>query len=105
MKVRINGLTFKAIIGILPFERKKKQKVIVDLSFEYEFQKKNDDFIDYSVVAELVKYNIKKEKYYLIEDALLGIKQLLKNKFKIKKLKLKISKPDILQDCQVSVSI
>ena len=105
MKVYIENLTFKTIIGILPFERKKKQKVIVDLSFEYKFKNKNDDFIDYSMVVELVKKRIKKEKYYLIEDALLDIKQLLKKRFKIKKLKLKISKPDILKDCVVSVAI
>lgn len=105
MKVNINNLTFKTIIGILPFERKKRQQIIVDISFKYIYNKNSTYFIDYSKVIELVKKNIKKEKYYLIEDALLGVSQLLKTNFNIKKLKIKITKPDIIKDCKVSVSL
>ena len=53
MKIEIEQLTFKCIIGILDFERVKKQKVIINLSFDYDFSK--DNFIDYSEVANLVK--------------------------------------------------
>ena len=55
MKIEIEQLTFKCIIGILDFERVKKQKVIINLSFDYDFIK--DNFIDYSEVANLVKKN------------------------------------------------
>jgi len=102
MKVNINNLEFKCIIGILEFERKTKQKVIVDISFKYDYKK--DEFIDYSEVAFLVKQNLKQQKFGLIEDAILDTKELLEFKFDIKKLKIKITKPDILKDCLVSVS-
>ncbi|MBL6970310.1 MAG: dihydroneopterin aldolase [Campylobacterales bacterium] len=102
MKVNINKLEFKCIIGILEFERKTKQKVIVDISFKYDYKK--DEFIDYSEVAFLVKQNLKQQKFGLIEDAILDTKELLEFKFDIKKLKIKITKPDILKDCLVSVS-
>lgn len=46
MKIDIENLEFKCIIGILDFERVKKQKVIINLSFDYDFGK--DNFIDYS---------------------------------------------------------
>ncbi|NCB13429.1 MAG: dihydroneopterin aldolase, partial [Erysipelotrichia bacterium] len=46
MKIEISNLTFKCIIGILDFERIKKQKVMIDLSFEYQFSK--DNFINYA---------------------------------------------------------
>ena len=101
MKVKINNLEFKTIIGILKDERKNKQKVIVDLSFKYDY--KNSDFIDYSEVALLVKQNIKQQRFGLIEDAILDTKDLLEYKFNIKRLKMKITKPDILKDCLVSV--
>ncbi|MBT7117481.1 MAG: dihydroneopterin aldolase [Campylobacteraceae bacterium] len=101
MKVKINNLEFKTIIGILKDERKNKQKVIVDLSFKYDY--KNSDFIDYSEVALLVKQNIKQQRFGLIEDAILDTKDLLEYKFNIKKLKMKITKPEILKDCLVSV--
>lgn len=67
MKIEIEQLTFKCIIGILDFERVKKQKVIINLSFDYDFSK--DNFIDYSEVANLVKKSMKKNKFKLLEDA------------------------------------
>ncbi|RZV13468.1 dihydroneopterin aldolase [Aliarcobacter butzleri] len=102
MKIDIENLEFKCIIGILDFERVKKQKVIINLSFEYDFS--NDDFIDYSEVVDLIKQAMKKEKFKLIEDAILYLTKLLNLTYEIKNLKLKISKPTILKDCIVSLS-
>ncbi|WP_252970852.1 dihydroneopterin aldolase [Aliarcobacter cryaerophilus] len=73
MKIEIEQLTFKCIIGILDFERVKKQKVIINLSFDYDFSK--DNFIDYSEVANLVKKSMKKNKFKLLEDAVKTIKK------------------------------
>ncbi|MDK2061945.1 MULTISPECIES: dihydroneopterin aldolase [Arcobacteraceae] len=102
MKIDIEDLTFKCIIGILDFERVKKQKVIINLSFEYNFS--NDKFIDYAQVVDLIKQTMKKEKFQLIEDAILYLTKLLNQTYEIKNLKLKISKPTILKDCIVSLS-
>ncbi|MCT7588298.1 dihydroneopterin aldolase [Aliarcobacter butzleri] len=102
MKIDIENLEFKCIIGILDFERVKKQKVIINLSFEYAFS--NDKFIDYSEVVDLIKQTMKKEKFQLIEDAILYLTKLLNQTYEIKNLKLKISKPTILKDCIVSLS-
>ena len=102
MKIEIEQLTFKCIIGILDFERVKKQKVIINLSFDYYFSK--DNFIDYSEVANLVKKSMKKNKFKLLEDAVKTIKKVLEDSYTIKNLKLKISKPNILKDCIVSIS-
>ena len=102
MKIEIEQLTFKCIIGILDFERVKKQKVIINLSFDYDFIK--DNFIDYSEVANLVKKTMKEHKFELIEDAIKKKKKLLEDTYTIKNLKLKISKPNILKDCIVSIS-
>jgi len=104
MKVYIEKLTFKAIIGILPFERVKKQKIIIDISFKYTFSKKSDEFIDYSVVSALIKKTMKKKKFKLIEDAILTLEKKIYKEFNLTNLQIKISKPDILKDCLVSVS-
>ena len=103
MKVSINSLEFKTIIGILPFERVTKQKVIVDIFFEYKFSKKEKDFVDYSHVAKMAKQIMKKEKFELIEEALLYLEKALKNEFNISNLYITITKPDILKNCVVSV--
>lgn len=101
MKIEISNLTFKAIIGILDFERIKKQKIIINLSFEYNFS--NDDFINYAQVANLVEKTIKKEKFLLLEDAILHLETLLNKTYNITNLKIKISKPNILKNCIVSL--
>lgn len=102
MKIEISDLTFKCIIGILDFERIKKQKVIINISFEYEFSK--DIFINYSEISNLVKLTMKQQKFLLLEDAILYIETLLQNNYKISYLKIKISKPNILKNCIVSLS-
>lgn len=102
MKIEISDLTFNTIIGILDFERIKEQRVIINLSFEYNFSK--DSFIDYAEISNLVKSIMIEEKFLLIEDAILYLEKQLNNKYPIQNLYLKISKPDILTDCVVSLS-
>ena len=104
MVVAIEQFTFKTIIGILPFERIKKQKVILDIYFEYTFSKNSKEFIDYSEVTTLVKKIMKNKKFKLIENAILNIEKTLYKKYNLSKLKIKISKPTILKNCLVSVS-
>lgn len=102
MKIYIENLTFDCIIGILDFERKTPQKVIIDLSFKYKYKNKKE-FIDYSEISKFIEKTMKKKKFELLEEAIIYIEEYLYKKYKIKKLKLKISKPDILTNCIVSL--
>lgn len=102
MKIEISDLSFKCIIGILDFERIKKQKVLINVSFEYKYSK--DNFINYAEVSNLIEKTMKKEKFLLLEDAILYLESLLLNSYKIDTLKIKISKPNILKNCIVSLS-
>ncbi len=100
-EIEISNLEFKAIIGILDFERITPQKVRVDCKIKY---KKKDDFIDYAKVVEFIISTIVEKKYLLLEDAIDDISSKLSKKYpKIKKIKLKITKPDIITDCVVGV--
>jgi len=102
MKVEIKDLSFKCIIGILDFERVKKQKVVVNISFKYKFKK--DVFIDYSEISSFIESKMKMKKFLLIEDAIIYFETKLYKLYKVKNLQIKISKPDILKNCIVSVS-
>jgi dihydroneopterin aldolase len=101
MKVKIKNLTFNTIIGILLHERTQEQQVIVDCSFTYHYT--NGNFVDYSQIAQNIKVLMKEKQFELLEEAVLYIKNYLKQNYKIKKIKLKIAKPAILEDCVVSV--
>jgi len=102
MKIHITDLTFKCIIGILENERIKKQKVVINISFEYQFSK--DIFINYAEVSSLIETTMKKEKFLLLEDAILHLENLLNQNYSISNLYLHISKPNILTNCIVSLS-
>lgn len=103
MIIHIEDLTFDVIIGLLDFERDKPQRVIINLEASYQYT--HEQFIDYADIVVLVKEKLKVERYTLLENALLGIKEILYATYPhIETLTLKISKPDILSDCTVSLS-
>ncbi len=104
LKVTIEDLTFNCILGILPNERKKEQKIIINLSFEYFYNEDGSNFIDYSEVSTLLQDIMIEKKFLLIEDSILYIRKKLKSQYKMKNIKLKISKPNILSNCIVSVA-
>jgi len=102
LQIFIEALTFECVIGILDFERTTPQKVIIDLTIEYNYEK---DFINYAEVAQLIEKTMKEEKFLLIEDALNFLSQRVKENFyKIDTLFLKITKPSIMPNCRVSVA-
>lgn len=103
MKVKIENLIFNCIIGILPFEREKEQRVIINCTFTYKY--KNSDFIDYSKVASDIENIMIEKKFELLEDAILELKNFLNSKYSMKKLKISIQKPDILPNCKVSITL
>jgi dihydroneopterin aldolase len=102
MTIYIENLKFQCIIGILDLERVKPQDVIVNVKITYEYK---DEFINYADLSEFIKSRMKDKQFLLIEDALEDLSINLKNKFsKINTLDLKITKPSILSDCDVSVA-
>ena len=103
-KIVIQDLQFDTIIGLLENERVEKQIVVIDCEIKYK--KKDDLFVDYASVVEIIKNMLRDNKYLLIEDALEDIVCKLKQQFKqISSIKLKISKPQIVKNCTVGVEI
>lgn len=102
MKIYIEDFHFTCIVGILDFERVTPQSVIINLELEYAYKTK---FINYAEVAELIKFTMQEQKFELLEEALLQLFTLLKERYQdIATLFMKISKPAILPNCLVSVS-
>ncbi len=103
MTIHIEDLTFDVIIGLLDFEREKPQRVIIDVQASYAYS--DDKFIDYADMVLLIQAKLKDERYKLLENALLGIKDVLYSTYpQIDSLNIKISKPNILRECTVALS-
>ena len=103
MTIHIEDLTFDVIIGLLDFERDRPQRIIINLEASYEY--KEGQFIDYADMVLLIQNELKEKRYELLEDALIGLKELLSMTYpSLQTLFLKLSKPDILPQCTVSLS-
>ncbi len=103
MTIHIEALTFDVIIGLLDFERDRPQQVVIDLEASYNYA--DEQFIDYADMSYLIQNELKIERYKLLEEALLGVKSVLYTTYpQLKTLTLKISKPDILPNCNVALS-
>jgi len=104
MIIYIENLTFDTIIGILDEERVHPQKVIINCTIHYDY--KNQDFINYALITKLIEEEMQKGKFLLIENALLEIIDKIKATFStVSLIKLKISKPNILDNCVVSAAL
>jgi dihydroneopterin aldolase len=104
MTIHVENFTFEVLIGILEKEKEFPQSVIVNAQIDYDYVK--NSFINYALVCELIEENMLLGEYELIEDALLALEEELKETFpQITALNLKISKPQILPNCIVSVAL
>jgi dihydroneopterin aldolase len=103
MTIHIDALQFDVIIGLLDFEREVPQRVVIDVQTSYSYS--NEKFINYADMALLIQNELKDKRYELLEEALLGLKNILFTTYpQIKKLQIKIAKPDILSNCSVALS-
>ena len=103
MTIHIEQLTFKTIIGILTVERVHDQKVIVNLELNYDYNGSN--FINYAEVINLIENDMREKQYELLESAITELIQEITSSYtQIKSLTLKITKPDIIKNAQVSLS-
>ena len=104
MTIHISELKLSTIIGILDFERVTPQDVLIDATIDYCY--KNNDFINYAEIITLIEKQLMENKYELLEDALNEITNKLLEKYApIKKINLKITKPNIIPNAKVSLSL
>jgi dihydroneopterin aldolase len=102
VRICIKKLTFKTIIGILEVERTIPQKVCISLTLDYNYD--GNYFINYADVCTFIENDMMTSEYKLLEDALESLCQKLKFTYpNIKKMKLKILKPNIVPNAIVGL--
>ena len=97
-EVTIESLKINTKIGVSHEERKKEQKLLVTLKFSYNNNKNLDDINnlkDYSKIIKFLKKFISSSRYKTIEKLITETTKEIRKKFKIKKIFLKIEKPEI----------
>ncbi len=101
-KIFLRGLETHCIIGIFDWERKRRQKVVIDLEFPANIAKaaKRDDIrgtIDYKRIAKRTLSFVQTSRYHLIETLAERLAALLLKEFSLKNLTLRVAKPGAIR--------
>lgn len=100
MRVIIKNLEFETIIGMLEFERKKAQKIRLNLSI------KADGFICYAEICKNIEKIYNKHKFKKVENSLRKTTKILKKKYpKIHHINIEILKLNIISNALVGAKL
>ena len=100
-QIILKGIISECIIGINDYERKNKQKVIVNITIFHEFLNLNDSIkktINYSDIYKFTKKFISGTNYNLIETLGDNLAKKLIKKFNIKKIRIELFKPSVYEE-------
>ncbi len=109
-KILINDLIIQASVGVYEHEKQNKQKIIVnvELLLSNDSEPKHDNLEstqDYSQFRKCLIDIIQSQHFHLLEVLVGKIHSTLIVKNYVLGAKVKISKPDIFDDCEVSYEL
>jgi dihydroneopterin aldolase len=101
-KIFLHGLKASCRIGIFDWERKKRQKVVIDLEFPADVRKaaKTDriaDTADYKTIAKAALRFVSQSDCDLVETLAERLSAFLLKQFSLKELSLRVSKPGAIR--------
>jgi dihydroneopterin aldolase len=98
----LSGLTAECIIGIWDWERKVKQKVVIDLEMAADIRKAAasdhiDDTLDYKRVSKRLQQFVEASEFQLVETLTDRIAQLILTEFDVPAVKVRLNKQGALR--------
>lgn len=93
----LGGLEIDTVIGIYDWERKIKQKVILDIEMGCDIRKAaaSDDIahaLDYKTVSDRIVDFVERSEFYLVETLIEEVANILLGEFKIPWIKITLNK-------------
>ena len=109
-KILINNLIMKASVGVYENEKQNKQRIIVnvELLLSNDTEPKQDNLEatqDYSQFRKCLIDIIESQHFHLLEVLVEKIHSTLMRNSYVIGTKVKISKPDIFNDCEVAYEL
>ena len=97
-KIFLQGLEVRCCIGVFQWERKIRQKVVVDLEFPANLTKaaqrdRLKDTSDYKKIAKHIIAFISRSRFFLIETLAERLAASILKEFRLPELRLRVSKP------------
>jgi len=110
-RIEILGLTVPTIIGIFDWERKVKQKVVLDLVLHLDLSRPGrtdriEHALDYKSVSKQVQAFVGGSRFFLLEALAEAVAAVLLGEFGVRKATVRVEKPGALRGARtVAVSI
>lgn len=98
----LQNFRIKAMIGLYPWEKKVAQLIELNLeialpAYSAAFTDDIADTLDYSVIAERIKFTLSDKHFMLLEALAEHIAQLILTEFKSPQVKVSVAKLGIIQ--------
>ncbi len=109
--IRITGLELSCIVGVRPAERRRPQRVRIDLTLGLDLSEPGrtgriGHTVDYSIVAEQVRYLLQFREYQLIEMASEELTSMLLGIYPaVEHVTVQLEKPEALRGYAVSGAV
>ena len=101
-KIFLEALEVKCLIGIFDWERRIRQKIVIDLEFPAGIRRaaRRDsihDTLNYKKIAKETIAFVSKSSFFLIETLAERLAQNLLKKFRLSEIKIRLSKPGAIR--------
>lgn len=101
-RIFLEALESRCVIGIFDWERKLKQKILIDLEFPTDARKaaRNDQIdstINYKEIAKLLLREVPKSRFQLVESLAEFIAELCLKRFSLPEITVRVSKPGAIR--------
>ncbi|HET7202479.1 MAG TPA: dihydroneopterin aldolase [Steroidobacteraceae bacterium] len=98
----LSGLTAECIIGIWDWERKVKQKVVIDLEMAADIRQaaasdRIEDTLDYKKVSKRLQQFVEQSQFQLVETLTDRIAQIVITEFHVPAVKVRLNKQGALR--------
>lgn len=110
-RIEILGLTVPTIIGIFDWERKVRQKVVLDLVIHADLRRPGrtdriEHALDYKAVSKGVQAFVRGSRFFLLESLAEAVAAVLIGEFGVRKVTVRVEKPGALRGARtVAVTI
>ena len=100
--IYLHGLTVGAVIGIWEWERKIRQKVVIDIDMDADIRKAAasdsvEDTLNYKLVAKRVIELAETSGFQLVETLAERVADIVRNEFGVPWVRVKINKPGAIR--------
>lgn len=108
-KLDITGLSILTTIGVYAWEKKIKQKVVIDISIPINASTCQDELtntVDYEKLSQRITSHVESNQFALIETIADDVALIIKKEFAVSNITVKVAKPQAIKNAgNVSITV